>query len=468
MSKARLNGLYLLMLGSLIFVLMGAALVYTSSFDAGDFKASYYSARCLLQHCDPYNKSEVLRIYSAEGGASARQLATRHVYLPSTFAFTVPIAMLPWGVAHLLWVSLSAGGLIVASFLMWDLGADYAPILSGALIGFLLANSVVLVMLGNPSGIAISLCVIAAWCFVRNRFMAAGIICFAFSVAVKPQDAVFIWFYFLLTGGVYRKRAMQTLLAAAVLSLPMVLWVWRVSPNWMRELHSNMLELFVPGSIDYPGPAALGTRGLVNLQVAISIFEGDSRIYNSVSYSLCSLIMIALAIFTFRSRANPMRACFALATIAPLSLLPVYHHFYDTKLLLLTVPACAILWNEGGLIGWLALLLNTLGIVMTADFPAAILFGPSGSPNLPLTGLSGKILTVTLMWPVPLILLIVCVFYLWVYARRTLGREIPTELGRTNREPVGAESLECGSHTLELLGNASATSLRAVCDRKKG
>ncbi len=438
MSKARLNGLYLLMLGSLIFVLMGAALVYTSSFDAGDFKASYYSARCLLQNCDPYNKSEVLRIYSSEGGAplinaSARQLATRHVYLPMAFVFTVPIAMLPWGPAHLLWLTLTAGGLIVASFLMWDLGADYAPILSGVLTSFLIANSVNLVVLGNPSGIAISLCVIAAWCFVRNRYVPAGIICLAFSLAVKPQDAVFIWFCFLLAGGVYRKRALQTLLAAAVLSLPVVLWVWRVAPNWIQELHSNMLELFVPGSFDYPGPAALGTRGLVNLQAAISIFKEDPRIYNLGSYLLCSFLLLAFAFVTFRNRPNPPRLCVALAAITPLSLLPVYHHFYDTKLLLLTIPACAILWNDGGLIRWLAVLVNALGFVVTADLPGAILFGTNGGPDLASTGLSGKILTVTLVWPIPLILLVMSIFYLWVYAWRVPGWEVPMGPERSNQ-----------------------------------
>jgi hypothetical protein len=424
MSKARLNGLYLLMLGSLIFVLMGAALVYTSSFAVGDFKASYYSARCLLRHGDPYNKSEVLRIYNAEGGvplvnASARQLATRHVYLPTAFVFTVPIALLPWGPAHLLWLTLTAGGLVVASFLMWDLGADYAPILSGALTGFLLANSVILVVLGNPSGIAISLCVIAAWCIVRSRYVPAGIICLAFSLAVKPQDAVFIWFCFLLAGGVYRKRALQTLLATVVLSVPVVLWVWRVAPNWIQELHSNMLELFLPGSFDYPGPAALGTRGLINLQLAISIFQDDPRIYNLITHFLCSLLLLSLAYATLRSRPNPTRVCVALATFTPLSLLPVYHHLYDAKILLLTIPACAILWNKRGLIGWLAVLVNGLGIVVTADLPAAILFGSNGRPDFASAGLSGKILTVILMWPVPLILLVIGVFYLWIFVWRT-------------------------------------------------
>ncbi len=340
----------------------------------------------------------------------------------------VPFAMLPWGPARILWLTLTAGSLIFASFLAWDLGANYAPVLSGALAGFSLANDVELISLGNPSGIAISLCVVAVWCFLRERFIPAGILCLAFGLAVKPQDTGLVWLYFLLAGGVYRKRALQTLLATVVLSLPAVLWVWSVAPHWMQELHSNLLELFVPGTIDYPGPAALGSMGLVNLQEVISIFRDDPRIYNPISYLVCALLLLAWAFVTLRSRPSPKRNCLALAAIALLSLLPVYHHLYDAKLLLLTVPACAMLWVEGGLIGWLALLVNTVGFVLTADWPAAILFGRVSTLHLASTGLSGQILTVVVMWPVPLILLVMGVFYLCVYVRRCPADTSPQPL----------------------------------------
>ena len=147
MTKARLDGLSWLLVGSVLFVMQGAFLVCSSPGAGQDFNSSYYSARCLVQHCDPYKESEVLHIYYAEGGAplataSARMVATQHIYLPTAFSLTVPFAMLPWGPAHILWLTLTAGGLIFASFLAWNLGADYTPALSGALVGFFLANSV--------------------------------------------------------------------------------------------------------------------------------------------------------------------------------------------------------------------------------------------------------------------------------------------------------------------------------------
>ncbi len=428
MTRARLDGLYLLLLGSVVFILLGAALENAAPSPLADFRALYYPARCLIQHDDPYMEGEVLRIYRAEGGdrpsdtAMVRQIATQNVYPPTAFSFTVPFAMLPWGPARMLWMTLTVGSFIFASFLIWNLGANYAPILSGALIGFLLANSEILIVTGNAAGIVVSLCAVAVWCFLRERFVPAGILCLAVSLAIKPHDTGLVWLYFLLAGGVYRKRALQTLLAAVAISLPGVLWVWHVAPHWMRELHSNVSAFAAHGGLNDPGFAATGGRSLdmlISLQTAISGFRDDPRIYNPVSYLICGSLLLVWVFATLRSRSSPARAWLAIAAIAPLSMLPVHHHLYDAKLLLLTVPACAMLWAGGGLIGRLALLVNTAGFVLTGDLSWSIYFGLTDKLYLSRAGMSGQILTAVQVFTVPLILLVMSIFYLWVYLRRT-------------------------------------------------
>jgi hypothetical protein len=99
-------------------------------------------------------------------------------------------------------------------------------------------------------------------------------------------------------------------------------------------------------------------------------------------------------------------------------MLPVYHRQLDAKLLLLTVPACAILSAEGGLIRRLALLATTAGFVLTGDLTWAFLLGLISKLPLSMTGLSEEILTAVQVFPAPLILLVMGVFYLWVYVRR--------------------------------------------------
>jgi hypothetical protein len=298
-----------------------------------------------MQHCDPYREGDVLRVYRAEGGdypsdsSIDRQIGTRYAYLPTAFCLALPFAMLPWGPAHLLWMALTMGSLILASFLIWNIGADYAPIFSGVLIGFLLANSEVVVVFGNSAGIVVSLCIVAVWCFLRERFVPAGILCLAIGLATKPQDAGVVWLYFLLAGGVYRKRALKTLLALVALSLPVVLWVWHVSPHWMQELYSNILALSAHGGLNDPGPSSASPHGLgmmINLQTAISVFLDDPRIYNLATSLVCAPLLLAWAFVTLRSRPSPRRTWLGLAAIATLSLLPIYHRQYDAKLLLLT------------------------------------------------------------------------------------------------------------------------------------
>ena len=433
MTKARLDGLCLLLLGSAIFVLAGSAMERMTSGSMEDFKAVYYGSRCLLQHCDPYSESDLLRVYLAEGGErpsdalqrGQRQGITVCVYPPAAFIFIAPFALLPWGPAHALWMILIAGSFILAAFLMWNTGASHAPVISGGLIALLLVNSMSLLMIGNAAGVVVSLCAVAVWCFIEERFAAAGVLCLAACLAIKPHDAGLGWLYFLLAGGGYRKRALQTLAVTAALAIPAVVWVGQVAPLWMRELNSNLATLSAPGGLNSPDPttASTGTAAMVvNLQSVVSVFRDDPRLYNSVSYLVCGALLLVWSVMTLRSRPTPARAWLALAAVSALTMLATYHRPYDAKLLLLTVPACAMLWAEGGPMGWLALLVNTAGFVLTGDIPLALLVSLTRSLHVDTAGLPGKMLTVVLARPAPLMLLAMSVFYLIALQRLGVGQ----------------------------------------------
>ena len=330
----------------------------------------------------------------------------------------------------MLWMFLSLGSLIFAAFLMWNLGANYTPEISGLLIGFMLANSELVLVVGNMAGIAIGLCVVAVWCFLRGRFVPAGILCLAISLAVKPHDAGFVWLYFLLAGGIYRRRALQTLLVTAVLGLATILWVTPIAPHWMQELHSNIIVNQLPGGLNDPAAASMGWHGLVmitSLQTAISYFRDDPRIYNLVSYLVCGVLLLAWGVRSLRSRFSQRGAWLALAAVVPLTLLVIYHRAYDARLLLLTVPACAMLWSEGRMLGRLALLVNAAAFVLTGDLPWALVFGVISHLRPTTPWLSGWVLTAIVVFPAPTILLIMSAFYLWVYASR---REAKDEKGQ--------------------------------------
>jgi hypothetical protein len=394
-----------------------------------DFKGTFYAARCLIQHSDPYKDGEPLRAYLAEQdnpplpSPVLRQVLSQNIYLPTTFILIAPLAILPWGPAHLLWMILSAASLLLAALLMWNRGVKYSPFISGALICFLLANCEAVLATGNPAGIVVGLCVVAVWCFIEERFVWAGILCLAISLAIKPHDAGLVWLYFLLAGGASRKRALQTLAVIAVIALPAVLWISHVAPHWLPELHANFLAQAAPGGQAYPGPNSANTGSgpsmIIDLQSVVYVFRTDPLIYNSATWLVCGALLLAGLIRTLRSRFSQRGASLAVAAIVPITIVVTYHRPYDAKLLLLAIPACAMLWAEGRPIRWLALLLTAAGIVFTADIPLTILAILLSALHISAAGLSGQVLTVVLTRPTPLILLAMGIFYLWVYMRRT-------------------------------------------------
>jgi hypothetical protein len=432
MTNTRRMALVLILLCGGFSILWGSSIGRTGNGWVG-FRAVYYGTRCLLEHRNPYSQSELESVYRAEGGESPsesmphRQSVTLYVNVPTTFLLVAPFAVLPWGVAHTLWMILTAGVILLAAFLMWSYGASYAPKLSLFLICVLLVNCETVFLSGNTAGIVVGLCVIAAWCFLRERFVPAGIVCLAVSLAIKPHDAGMVWLFFLLAGGVHRKRALQTLLITAVMGLAAFLWVSRVAPCWMEDWRSNLSIIAAPGGINDPGPDAITGRSgtaVIDLQAAISVFRDDARIYNPVSYLFCGALLLAWTARTLRSRFSQRSAWFALAAVVPLTLLITYHRPYDAKLLLLTIPACALLWAEGGPLRWLALVVNTAALVLTGDIPLAILALLANRLHVGAVGIGGRVLTVLLIRPASLVLLAMSLFYLWVYLRRAAAENL--------------------------------------------
>lgn len=419
----------LLLCGGISFI-WSSFIVHSSPGRMGDFKAVYYGARCLIEHRDPYKETEFLRVYQADGGGFPSDPAMSHSFrraipvcinLPTSLLLIAPMALLSWEHAYKLWMILEAGCLIFAGFLAWNLAGEHAPGLSLTLICILLANSELLFSCGNLAGIAVGLCVIAIWCFMEERFVLAGAVCLAVSLAMKPHDAGFIWLYLMLAGATLRKRALQTLVVTVLLCLPAVLWVSHVAPHWIPELHSNLLSTSLRGDLNDPGPESLSghtAASIIDLQSVISVFRDDPRIYNPVSYLVCGALLFTGLLTTLRSRCSKQNTWLALATIVPISMLATYHRPYDAKLLLLTVPAAGMLWAEGGPIAWTALAMNTSAILLTGDIPLAALAIVTRPLHKVPSDLPATIRTVLLTRPSSLALFAMAVFYLWVYVQR--------------------------------------------------
>lgn len=424
----RRTSLALLAVAVGISVLWGIALERGRPLGVMGFPGIYLGTRCLLEGGDPYDVQQLQRVYDAAGGshdsvsAALRQSATLYVNLPTTFLFVAPFALLPEATAQSLWTILLIGSFLLAALLMWSTAERDSASVALLLTFIVLANCEIIFSGGNTAGLVVGLCVIAVWCFLRDRFIAGGVVCLAVSLAIKPHDTGLVWLFFLLASPLQRKRAIKACILSLLLALIATLWVSHVAPHWIQEIRSNLATISGHGGINEPGPTSIGVNSpdmIVDLQTVVGIFADDARVYNPITYAISAVILLAWLVAIVRRPQSPQKAWFALVSVAALSMLVTYHRSYDAKLLLLSIPACAVLWAEGGVVAWAALLLSTAGVAFTADIPLAILMRQTRNLYSPAASVWNKMAVAVLTRPAPLVLLAICLFYLAVYVHQT-------------------------------------------------
>ena len=169
----------------------------------------------------------------------------------------------------------------------------------------------------------------------------------AVSLAYKPHISGLVWLYLLIAGGTHRKRAMQVLLVTTGICLTALLWVTVMpeSSHWLNELQANIAGTTGPGGVADPGPhnpTRVGASAFLNLQTIVSLFWDDPSIYNMVSRLICACFLLAWLYPVFRLPPSREKDFRAIAVVACVALLAVYHQQEDSALLLLTLPAFAL------------------------------------------------------------------------------------------------------------------------------
>jgi hypothetical protein len=391
-----------------------------------DFRAVYAGTRCLIHEQNPYKVSDLALEYKAEDGQRPPdtpynlQAITLYVNVPTTFVIVAPFALLSWGPAHVLWMLVTGCAFIMAMVLMWRAGAENAPQVSTLLTCMLAVSCASIFAAGNTAGIVVGLCGIAVWCFLENRFVRMGVLCLGLSLAIKPHDVGWVWLYFVLAGGAYRKRALQSLVITAVIGLTAVIWVGRVAPGWIHDWSTNLATISARGGMNEPGPHSFSGHSVytvVDLQAAVAIFRDDPGFYNAVSYAFCGALLLVWAIWTLRAHVSVSSAWLALAAAAAFTLLITYHRPWDAKLTMLSIPPCCKLWTERGRVGKLAFFITAAVVLFAGDIALSVFKVIANSLHVSGDGFGGKLLSLVLLRPEPIALVAMGIFYLWVYLK---------------------------------------------------
>lgn len=428
LTKYRPRVLLLLIVCGAVSALVGLPSGWKQSGGPTDFQAVDFGARCLLQGHNPYNPRDIEAIYLSASRESPspserqRKLISLYVNLPTSFLIFAPFALLPLRLAQVIWAILVAAGLVSSAYFIWKHCEHDAHSVSALLIGFLLINSPYVFSTGNTGGLVAGLIMVSVLCFLQGRLAALGTICLAISLAIKPHNGGLIWLYFLLSGGVYRKRALQTLVIVALFSAGSVLWLSEIAPTWWRDWQTNMATISEHGNFNDPGPAGVVANTfakIISLSAVLSVFRDVPSFYTVTSYLICGSLLIAWLIVTYRTRPSIERAWLAVAAIVPLTLIITYHRVYDTKIVMLVIPACAMTLSERGFFKWIALALNVTAIMACSDIPLIMMEEFVQRLHLSLAHFSGQMWTVILDRTTPLAMLALCVFNLWLYIRRS-------------------------------------------------
>jgi hypothetical protein len=362
-TKPDLHFLVLCVSALILFAVGGARVIHTSN----DFVPVYTGARCLLHGCDPYDTSQLEQQFF-QGGGRAEELPSWQidvpVYPPSTFLALSPLALLRFPIARWLWFLLNGSLLVTSAGLILSICPPWYRWLATILVSFIVATAGILLVLGQPGVFAIPLVIIGSCLFLRGRKLPLAAFLLMLSLAVKPQIGGFIVLYLLVQRIHWRYAAVALAGAGALLlSASLILSHHPRSAGWSSTLRANLTATLSSGGSADPRPENPVAIGDVNLQTLSSIFFADARRFNAVAYAVFLGLLALGIVAVMRANPGPQIHFLALAALSILSLTPVYHRFYDTRLLLLSIPAVVIVFQKRRLLGTLIAVLTVLAVV---------------------------------------------------------------------------------------------------------
>jgi hypothetical protein len=344
--------LLVLCIASLIFLWDGGrkALV-----DSCDFYPVYAGARCLIHGCNPYDTLQLDQQYLQAGGRIDEMLPWPYEmpkYPPSTLLVLIPLALFRYPLARFLWFLLNGCLIVTSAGLILSMCPRSHRWLATILVSFILVTSRVQLGAGQPSNFAISLLVIGIYLFFRGRFLPLAAFLLMLSLAVKPQIGGLIVLY-LLVRRIHWRYALAAMAGALALliSAGLIISMNPRNAGWTSTLRENISTHLEVGGVNDPHPANIWANHSTNLQAITSVFFADEREFNAAAYAIFLALLLVWIAAVLLTKAGPEMHLLSISALAALSLTPVYHRFYDTRILLITIPAIVIVYQKRRLLG---------------------------------------------------------------------------------------------------------------------
>jgi hypothetical protein len=329
------------------FTVRGPIRAYETATHFNDFLSPYIQAKALVNGRDPYSPQVLLRLWPQQAShflflpkevADGTLVAHRGIptaYPITSLALIAPLSLLPWNVAYTLWMIAILALFCVMLYALALSGLAPYDLRGILLIAFALALAPFHtgIVTANVTLMSVELSVIALWLAQRRNNIAAGIL-LAMAAGLKPQIGLCFIVYYLLRRRWQIAGTALTLLfgiaAAGLLRLELIHTPWLA--NYLNN-NRILLETGVLGNFTGINPTRFG---LVNLQVALYPLIGRVEPTNEAAWFI-GAVLFAAWLVAFLRRKNHYDIL-DISALAVISLLPVYHRFYDAALLAL--PGC--------------------------------------------------------------------------------------------------------------------------------
>jgi hypothetical protein len=349
-GRWRATCLVLLLLATAGFLARGPIRAVQTATQFNDFLSPYIQAKALVHGLDPYSPRILLQLWPAQAphflflprevadGTLVAHRGFPTAYPVTAFVLVAPFSLFPWDVAYALWL-----GTLLALFVLmlcalvalsgFPLRHPHTILMTAFVLA--LAPFHTGVVTGNVTLVAVELSVIAIWA-ARRRSDIASAVMLAVAAGLKPQIGLCFLFCYLL-----RRRWRIFGVAIALLVCVAAAGLLRLEIShtpWLADYITDNRTLFETGVLGNFTAANPTRFGLINLQVALYPLLRSFDLTNVVARSIGAILFLAWT-FAFARRGHEKdRELLDLSALAVISLLPIYHRFYDATLLAL--PVC--------------------------------------------------------------------------------------------------------------------------------
>ncbi len=302
-----------------------------------------------IQGNNPYSREQQIIQWSQVKGAGEEEMDSTEwskecpLYPPGLCALVAPLTLLPWKLVRILVLVANLG----LCFLAWiglarvmqmPLGG-WRALLFGAL-WLSVGPFITCIHLANPALPAIMLGILAVCLATEHHDIAAGIL-IGLSAVIKPQLAGALLLCYMVRG-----RPRIWVMALSLFCLFEIigigrLWIGHV--DWVPTLKSNLAFINGPGGWNDASMMNPVRWQLINLQVPLFAILSNRVAVNGLAWAIVAVIGLFYLIALRRGR-YPANELLLVGIPLVLCLLPVYHRYYDS--LVLVIP---IAWSIGSL-----------------------------------------------------------------------------------------------------------------------